>query len=278
MGKKTETTTRKSERLAAANAAAAAAAFNAAAAAAATAAAAASSTATATDALPPVILERRFEGYMSPGYVTERERDLCMHFQALCKRFHKDVREDFAHWQDEETDKLPGHLMRRQKMLDEVRSMRTDDPSETAAAAAAAAADTSAVAAAVAAATAAADATTNAAANSSSETAATAAAAAAADTSAVAAAAATATDAAAATTDAAATAAAREIARLQHELGEMTDLLMTVSAPKAFYPEWRDPQEVDKWDTWCNSIPWGPNCPAPTPTQQICYTDNHARR
>ena len=35
---------------------------------------------------------------------------------------------------------------------------------------------------------------------------------------------------------------AREIARLQHELGEimMTHLLMAVSAPRAFYREWRE--------------------------------------
>ncbi len=103
--KKTETTTtRKSERLAAANAAAAAAAFNAAAA---TAAAAASPTATATDALPPVILEGRFEGYMSPGYVEEMSRRDRMYYQELCRRLQKSAFEDFAQWQDEEIDKLP---------------------------------------------------------------------------------------------------------------------------------------------------------------------------
>jgi hypothetical protein len=127
--KKTETTTtRKSERLAAANAAAAAAAFNPAAAAAAT---AASPTATANDALPPAILEGRFEGYMSPGYVEEmsREKRMPVHYQELCRRLQKSAFEDFAQWQDEEIDKLPEHLMRRQKMLkDRVNICRCQRP------------------------------------------------------------------------------------------------------------------------------------------------------
>jgi hypothetical protein len=78
-------TTRKSERLAAANAAAAAAAFN-------PAAAAASPTATANDAPPPVILEGRFEEYMSPGYVEEMSREKRMHYQELCRRLQKNVK------------------------------------------------------------------------------------------------------------------------------------------------------------------------------------------
>jgi hypothetical protein len=142
-------TTRKSERLIAANAAVAAAAPKTAAAAAAP--AAVSPTATATDALPPVILEGRFEGYMSPSYVAAHKRE----FHKFC---WDNAREDFTLWQDKAFDELQEHSMRRQKMLDEVRSTRTG------AAAAAAADDTSAAAAAAATATATAAAATNAAA------------------------------------------------------------------------------------------------------------------
>ena len=138
-------TTRKSERLIAANAAVAAAAPKTAAA------------ATATDALPPVILEGRFEGYMSPGYVAEKEREwerhrqeLIKHSQARCRLYHDEAIEDFTRWQDEAFDGLREHFMRRQKMLDEVRSTRTGAPSETAATAAAAAADDTSAAAAAA--------------------------------------------------------------------------------------------------------------------------------
>jgi hypothetical protein len=130
-------TTRKSERLIAANAAVAAAAPKTAAAAAAP--AAVSPTATATDALPPVILEGRFEGYMSPSYVAAHKRE----YYKFC---WDNAREDFTFWQDKAFDELREHSMRRQKMLDEVRSTRTG-----AAAAAAAADDTAAAAAAAAA-------------------------------------------------------------------------------------------------------------------------------
>ena len=231
-------TTRKSERLIAANAAVAAAAPKTAAAAA---PAAVSPTATATDALPPVILEGRFEGYMSPSYVAAHKRE----YYKFC---WDNAREDFTFWQDKAFDELREHSMRRQKMLDEVRSTRTG------AAAAAAAADDPAAAAAAAAA---------------AED--TLAAAAAADTATKAAAATIARleqelgemTAAAATTTAAAnataTAAAEETARLQHELDEMTHWLWTAYTPQVIYPTPMDQREMDKWAAWCNSIQWGTN-------------------
>ena len=151
--------------------------------------------------------------------------------------------------------------MRRNDMLDAIRSMRTDDPSESVTTAAAAAADdTSVAAAAAAAATAAATAATNAAATTIARLEH--------ELGVMAAAAAAAAAATAATTTAAANAAAEEIARLQHELGEMTHRLRTASTPQVFYPA-PDPREVDKWVARCDSIPWGTNSPAPTPTQQI---------
>ncbi len=119
--------------------------------------------------------------------------------------------------------------MRRQKMLDEVRSTRTG------AAAAAAADDTSAAAAAAAATAAAAAAATNAAATTIARLEH--------ELGEMAAAAAAAIAATAATT----TAAAEEIARLQHELGEMTHRLMTMSTPKTFHPATRDRREESKW-------------------------------
>ena len=146
------------ERIAAADAAAAAAATNTAAAAAAP--AAISPIATDTDTLPPVILEGRFKGYVSPSRVAWEKRE-------QYKWYASQAREDFAYWQEEVADELSVHVMCRHKMLNEIRSTRTDAPSQTAAAAAAA--DTSVVAAAAAAATAATAATTNAAATAAAE-------------------------------------------------------------------------------------------------------------
>ncbi len=122
-------TTRKSESSAAANSAVAAAATNAAAATAAPAAAshnaaaaaasavAASPTVTATDALPPIVPEGRFAGYMSSRYVGK-----------LASFYQRSAQEDFDHWQDEVTDGLPVQFMRRHMMLTAIRSKRTDAP------------------------------------------------------------------------------------------------------------------------------------------------------
>ena len=263
---------------------AAAAAANVAAAAAAP--AAAPPTATATDALPDIVPKGRFKGYMSPGHVNSMLEE--------CKRRGAELHarstwENFQEWQERVAEELKEQIMHRHKLLDEIRSTHTDAPSETAAiAAAAAAADTSTVAAAAAAAAAADDATTNAAANAPNETAA-ATAAAAADASAVAAAAAAAaaaaTAATAAITNAGAAAAAEKIARLEHELGEMTHWMRAASTPKVFFPALMDAKERDEVDRWCNSTPWGINTtqsprtsPAPTPTQQTCRTDTQTRR
>jgi hypothetical protein len=148
-------------------------------------------------------------------------------------------------WHDEVTEGLPMQFMRRHKMLNEIRSKRTDTPSEIATtAAAAAAADT--LAATAAAAAAAAAATTAAAAAAAREIARLEH-----ELDEMAAAAAAGTGAAAATTNAAANAAAWEIARLEQDLAEMTHWLMTASTPKTFYPASRDLWEVNQWVTWC---------------------------
>ena len=229
-------------RMPAADAAAAAAAPKAAAAAATPAAGPPTATARA---LPDIVTKGRFKGYMSPDYV-EATKEVTKYEHH--KWYRSQAQEAFAYWQDQVTDRLPVQFMHRHNMLEEIRSMRTDAPSEavTTAAAAAAAADDTSVAAA-AAATAAAAAATNAAAaiiarleHELGE---------------MVAAAAAATAATAAATNAAATAAAEEIARLQHELDEMTHWLRTVSTPQVFYPAPRDPREVDEWVAWCNSTP-----------------------
>ena len=148
------TAIRKCERLAAADAAAAAA-TNVAAAAAAPAAAA--PTATATDALPDIVPKGRFKGYVSPDNVNSQ---LGEYKERMREHYNRIACEAFDDGEDQVVDAIPMLFMRWHKMLNEIRSKRTDAPSETAAiAAAAAAADTSAVAAAAAAAT-----TTNAAA------------------------------------------------------------------------------------------------------------------
>ncbi len=64
--------------------------------------AAVSPTATATDALPPVILEGRFEGYMSPSYVAAHKRE-------YYKFYWDNAREDFTFWQDRAFDELQEH-------------------------------------------------------------------------------------------------------------------------------------------------------------------------
>jgi hypothetical protein len=210
------------EGLAAANAAAAADAAAAAAtakAAAAAASAAASPIATASYALPPIILDGRFKGYMSSRHVMELKLQIGKHYDMQAQH-------DFDRWQDDVTDGLPVQFMRRHMLLTAIRSKRTGVPSEPAATAAVAAADDTSAAAAAAAATAAA--------------AAAAAANAAATTIArleehelgeMAAAAAAATAATAAANNAAAAAAAEEIARLQHEPGERTHWLRTAPTP-----------------------------------------------
>ena len=240
-------------------------------AAAAAASAAASPIATASYALPPIILDGRFKGYMSPRHVMELKLQ-------IGKYYDMQSQHDFDRWQDDVTDGLPVQFMRRHMLLTAIRSKRTGVPSEPAATAAAAAADdTSAAAAAAATATAAAAAATNAAATTIARLEH--------ELGEMAAAAAAATAATAATTNAAATAAAEEIARLQHELGERTHWLRTAPTPMAFYPERRDWWEADRWAAWCNSTQWGTNItessqtgPAPTPNQQACHTVNRTRR
>ena len=123
------TAIRSSERLAAANAAAAAA-TNVAAAAAAPAAAA--PTATATDALPDIVPKGRFKGYVSPGNVNSqlgeyKERTRKLYNSILVEAFEDGKRDG----QDQVTDAIPVHFMRWHKMMNEIRSKRTDAPSET---------------------------------------------------------------------------------------------------------------------------------------------------
>ena len=263
---------RRSERLAAAKAVAAAASVVATkvAAAAAAAAAPAAAAPAASNALPDIISTGRFRGYMSPEHW---ELSLWACKEELREMLEED-REDRVEWQKEMlrelTEEILVQVRHRHRTMNEICSARTDAPSETTnIAAAAAAADTSAVAAVAAAATVAADATTNDAATTIArlehelgEMAAAAAA-------------------AAATADAAAVAAAEEIARLEQELDETTHWLKAAYTPKVFskvfFPAPRDPKERDRWDAWCNSIPWG-NSPAATPTQQTCHTDTQDRR
>ena len=67
--------------------------------------------------------------------------------------------------------------------------------------------------------------------------------------------------------------------------------MRTAPTPMAFYPEWRDWREADRWAAWCNSTQWDTNItessetgPAPTPIQQACVhtchtlADNRTRR
>jgi hypothetical protein len=153
-------------------------------------------------ALPPNIPEGRFKGYMSPGYAWDTcTRRVSRIYREEFEEWQKEVTEEFEEWQNEVTDGLPVQFMRRHMMLTEIRSKRTDAPSEPAPTAAAVAA----------------------------------------------------------ATNAAATSAAEEIARREHELGEMTHRLRTVSTPKTFYPATRDPQEVSEWVAWCNNTQWGTN-------------------
>ena len=155
---------------------------------------AAAADAAAAAALPPIILEGRFEGYMSPRHVTELKLQIGEYYDTQAQH-------DFDRWQDDVTDALPVQFMRRHMLLTAIRSKRTGDPSEPAATAAAAAADDTSAA--VAAAAAAAD-----------------------DISAAAAA-------AAAATAAATNAAATTIARLEHELGEMVAAAAAATAATA---------------------------------------------
>jgi hypothetical protein len=190
----------------------------------------------------------RFKGYASPEYVD-------MLSVSCHEVYTRMLNENYEEWQDRTAEELPIEFMRRQNMLNEIRSTRTDGPSETlttaAAAAAAAAADTAATKAAAATIArleqelgemAAAVATTTAAAN------------------------------------AAATAAAEETARLQRELDEMTNWLRIAYTPQVIYPTPMDQREMDKWAEWCDSTPWGTHSPAPTPTPQSRHTDTRNRR
>ena len=196
------------------------------------------------DALPPIILDGRFKGYMSRQHVTE-----------LKKYFDMEAQCDFDRWQDDVTDGLPVQFMQRHMLLTAIRSKRTGAPSDPAATAAAAAADDTSAAAA-AAATAAAAVATNAAATTIARLEH--------ELGEMAAAVAAATAATAAATSAAATAAAEEIARLQHELGERTHWLRTAYTPQVIHPTPMDQREMDKWAAWCNSTPWGTHSPAPS--------------
>ena len=65
--------------------------------------------AAAADALPPIILDGRFEGYVSPRHVMELKMQIGEHYDIV----NMQAQHDFDRWQDDVTDALPVQFMRR---------------------------------------------------------------------------------------------------------------------------------------------------------------------
>ena len=75
---------------------------------------AAAADAAAAAALPPIILDGRFEGYMSPRHVTELKMQIYEHYDMQAQH-------DFDRWKDDVADALPVQFMRRHMLLTAIR-------------------------------------------------------------------------------------------------------------------------------------------------------------